>query len=57
MPKGIAIDVGRVGFGWSGRPPSLRLGFIAFYVLGNGIGVVFLNYKASLVVERRNFQR
>lgn len=52
MPKGFGIDVGSCGFGWSSKPPSLRLGFIAFYVFEHGLGVIVMGYRASLVVER-----
>lgn len=52
MSKGLAIDFGSCGFGWSTKPPSLRLGFVAFYVFNNGVGVVVLGYRASLRLEK-----
>jgi len=52
MPKGFAVDIGRCGFGWGTKPPSLRLGIIAFYWLENGLGVVVLGYRAALIIER-----
>lgn len=52
MSKGIGVDIGACGFGWSRKPPALRLGFIAVYWFEHGLGVVVLGYRASLIIER-----
>ncbi|BCI68115.1 hypothetical protein AAJCM20276_27390 [Acetobacter aceti] len=52
MPKGLGIDIGNCGFGWSRNPPSIRLWIIAFYIFEHGLGVVVLGYRASLMLER-----
>ncbi|QQX91316.1 hypothetical protein IGS75_01350 [Gluconobacter sphaericus] len=57
MSKGFAVDFGACGFGWSGRPPSLRLGVIAFYWFEHGIGIIMLGYRASLRIEREKVKR